>query len=400
MAKKTLLFFVFLTAFFFQTKNARAFDSIEVIINEIAWMGQESSFNDEWLELYNNSSSEIDLSGWEIKSENGKLNIKLNGKISAKGFFVLERTDDQTLPEIPADLIYKGSLNNSGEHLVLLDKEKKLIDEINCQNGWFAGDNKTKQTMERKNSLLPGNDKNNWQNSAKPGGSPKKENKAPDKETLINPENQKTETPGLDFLNDSNDFLKIYISEILPSPEGPDTEKEWIEIFNEEERDIDLSRWQIKDVFGKTRSYFFPEKTFIKAGGFLVLYSSLTKITLNNDKDSVLLINPAGKTVDSVSFIEAPKGKSYCKINGEWFWTSSVSPGKNNFISEKEQPLQTENFSEQEKKIKNLALKNTASFNNQKTSNFNFSFLLMTALLLSFSSGIIFLFIKNKIKLG
>ena len=33
----------------------------EVIVSEIAWMGTTTSSNDEWIELYNNTGSAIDL---------------------------------------------------------------------------------------------------------------------------------------------------------------------------------------------------------------------------------------------------------------------------------------------------------------------------------------------------
>jgi len=141
-----------------------------VIINEIAWMGAENSHNDEWVELYNNSSSDLELKGWRLVSEDGTPEVVLEGKIPSKGFFILERTDDTTLPEIKADLIYKGSLNNEGEHLKLINNKGRIVDEVNCSSGWFSGDNSTKQTMERIGD-------EDWQTSQNPGGSPKTENK-------------------------------------------------------------------------------------------------------------------------------------------------------------------------------------------------------------------------------
>ncbi len=141
-----------------------------VIINEIAWMGTENSHNDEWIELYNNSSSDLELKGWRLVSEDGTPEVVLEGKIPSKGFFILERTDDTTLPEIKADLIYKGSLNNEGEHLKLINSEGRIVDEVDCSSEWFGGDNSTKQTMERIGD-------ENWQTSQNPGGTPKAENK-------------------------------------------------------------------------------------------------------------------------------------------------------------------------------------------------------------------------------
>lgn len=143
--------------------------SPKVIINEIAWMGTPESFQDEWLELYNPNSFEVDLSGWTLLALDGSPKINLEKSIPAQGFYLLERTDNLTLPSIKADLIYKGALNNKGEKLELRNDGGQLVDETDCSEGWTAGHNSTKQTMERTSS-------GRWQASKKPGGTPKAPN--------------------------------------------------------------------------------------------------------------------------------------------------------------------------------------------------------------------------------
>jgi PKD repeat protein len=147
-----------------------------VVINEIAWMGTSSSTNDEWIELYNNTNQDIDLAGWALKAADGTPDVRLEGTIVANGYFLLERTDDTSVSNITADQVYAGALNNSGESLKLHDVENNLIDSVDCLEGWFAGDNSTKQTMERISSQNPGSDSNNWQNSQSAGGTPKAQN--------------------------------------------------------------------------------------------------------------------------------------------------------------------------------------------------------------------------------
>jgi len=153
-----------------------AANPLDIVINEVAWMGTNNSPQDEWIELYNNLSFPINLSGWELKSDDGTPEVVLEDKIPAKGFFLLERTDETTLINVKSNLIYKGNLNNKGEHLKLFDPEGKIIDEIDCSDDWFKGDNETKRTMERKDTSISGENPENWQNSQDIGGTPKTKN--------------------------------------------------------------------------------------------------------------------------------------------------------------------------------------------------------------------------------
>lgn len=127
------------------------FSHASVIIHEIAWMGTENSANDEWLELYNSGPADVLLDGWMLKADDGQPNISLVGSIPAGGYFLLERTDDESVPGITADLIYTGALGNSGEVLLLKDASTSVVDEVNAVSGWPAGDNTTKETMQRLN---------------------------------------------------------------------------------------------------------------------------------------------------------------------------------------------------------------------------------------------------------
>lgn len=151
-----------------------------VVINEIAWMGTKANSADEWIELYNSNSSNIDISGWTLKSvSDSKPDIIFpeGSNIPAFGYFLIERTDDNTIKDIPADLkIGFGSgagsgLSNSGEILHLYDGQGNLKDIVGHKDEtgqvvlWYFGHNTSKSTMERVNPVNPGlgNEPSNWQ---------------------------------------------------------------------------------------------------------------------------------------------------------------------------------------------------------------------------------------------
>lgn len=379
------LFFLFFLSIFLSISETKASN---VVINEIAWMGTKSSYGDEWIELYNNTDNDVNLKGWKIISSDKFLNIPLEGTIPKKGFFLLERSDDLTIPEIKADLIYKGSLNNKGKHLILLNNNGEIEDEINCASGWFAGNNTTKQTMERKDPSQKGNDPTNWQSSRNPQGTPRKRNSFFKK------------TPQRSNTNKNQNFYyssNIFINEIMPSPKGPDSKNEWIEIANENKFDVNIENWEITDTKGKTTTYTFPENTIIKSNGFLVLYRPETKITLNNKEDGVILYSPDHKNKSEVFYKEAPLGKSFSKINNKWFWTSQPTPGKENM------PQKARSFLKKEE-----ALETKASFNIVRSLPSNlldnplfqeeqssFFFLLIEAFCFALGSAIFFVYLKR-----
>ncbi|MCH7883584.1 lamin tail domain-containing protein [Patescibacteria group bacterium] len=149
-----------------------------VVINEIAWMGTATSSSDEWIELYNTTSQDISLEGWVFRAEDGAPYITLKNSILAGGYYLIERSDDNTISDIDADLVvpFSGSgnsfgLGNRGEHLFLervTDSGTTTVDEVTLcgpRAKWCAGSNRTnfnRRTMERYDFLKSGTDPANW----------------------------------------------------------------------------------------------------------------------------------------------------------------------------------------------------------------------------------------------
>lgn len=155
------------------TETEKNFSSLDVVMNEIGWMGTEADASDEWLELYNNTEQTIDLSGWQIlsKTDNGPNIIISSGKcsntfIQTGGYFLIERTADSTISNVVADCAVSfgknGSIDNTAEHLALLDPSGNIIDEINFIGQWPGGTNSPKASMERISPGLPGSEAGNW----------------------------------------------------------------------------------------------------------------------------------------------------------------------------------------------------------------------------------------------
>ena len=125
----------------------------------------------------------------------------------------------------------------------------------------------------------------------------------------------------------------VFINEILPNPQGADEGNEWIELYNSNNSDVDLSGWQIQDTGGATTTYIIAKDIKISADGFLIFKRPDTKIMLNNDKDGLNLLTPDEKIIDSIVFISAPLGQSYNKTSAGWAWSATLTPGSINIIA-------------------------------------------------------------------
>jgi len=188
-----------------------AYPALSVVINEIAWMGTEASASDEWIELYNNTDQDLDLTGWQLtflpRDATTTRIISTfatstgTTTLSAHGYFLLERTNDEPVKDIKADQIFKGALNDDGGIFELRDASSTLIDLIDCSSSWFAGTTTLRYvSMERISSTSTATS-NNWANNNlitrngkdaagnKINGTPKAQNSVSKSETTIDIQN-------------------------------------------------------------------------------------------------------------------------------------------------------------------------------------------------------------------
>lgn len=130
------------------------FAQAAVQISEVAWMGTANSQYSEWLELYNDGESSVNLAGWKLyEGDGGTLVYTLTKSISVHGYLLIERTTASAPDAVPgindeAGSFGGGGFANTGEDLVLKDSTGATVDELNFLDGWPAGDATTKQTMQ------------------------------------------------------------------------------------------------------------------------------------------------------------------------------------------------------------------------------------------------------------
>ena len=288
-----------------------------VLINEIAWAGTIGHYNDEWIELFNTGHESVDLSGWQLIAADGRPNISLEGEIPPWDYFLLERTDDSSIANIPADQIYTGSLSNNGETLYLFGPNDELVDTASQSDGaWPAGDSISRTTMERCGTAANGRATWRTNNGHKTNGidvdgypirgTPKQRN------SVEFPTPTPTPIP---------EGAVILINEFLPHPkydwngDGKFTsDDEFIELINAGTIITNLEGWLLDDIEEGSTPYALPNIQ-LAPGEIIILFRSETGISLSDSGDSVRLLTPDGVVADERTYNFAKDlNLSWCRL--------------------------------------------------------------------------------------
>lgn len=294
--------------------------SSAVVISEILPNPSTDESSDEFIELYNKSSEAVDLTDWLLSDATSKT-YTLSGSISAKHYLAFYRSDTNL------------ALNNSGDTVELYHPDGVLTDSIEYTDSvpddvsYALADNDkwswtTTPTPFRANSITSDtSDTNN-------GDSDNDENNDDSStEQNTNDDSDQTDSPTYQL----SEYIQL--SELLPDPSGSDSTDEWIELSNASSTTVDLYGWAVT---ASDDSYMIKESTEIAGNGYVILPITQTSLSLNNSGETVTLVDPAGELMDSVTFTDAPTGESYSRSGSDWQWTTTITAGEANVITNPE----------------------------------------------------------------
>jgi len=306
--KKNLIFFVLQIAFFtlavflFSLNNTLADEKItekeeideclkfseDIKINEIFPTPKDdgSEPKKEYVEIKNFGDNCIDISNWKIKDETTKkITISSNSILESGEFFIIETSK---------------YLNDSGDSIYLFDSAEKEV-------------NKKSYPKIIGKGLSYSFDGKNWQWTIP---TPGEENELEDQEE-----------------DEENYDYDIRINEILPNPNGDEGEKEFVELYNSEDSEINLKNWILKD--SSKTEFVFLDSYSIKPKNYSTIYRKDFKFALNNSGgESVYLFNPNGEIASETSY-EGSAGEniSYGFDGTNWRWSKYLTPNKENKFS-------------------------------------------------------------------
>lgn len=151
----------------------------KIVINEIYGSNSISDGFVQWVELYNNSSMDINLSGWTLRNEK-HLHYSFPEKfiLKAKYYVVIANKDSKFSKSFPRVHNYRSGLENelllSGKKLLLYDGQMNLIDlvEYKKMTNWPENFMQFGISIGLKSPNLENNNEKNWITSYLNQGSP------------------------------------------------------------------------------------------------------------------------------------------------------------------------------------------------------------------------------------
>jgi hypothetical protein len=128
--------------------------------------------------------------------------------------------------------------------------------------------------------------------------------------------------------------LSIELSELLPNPSAVlngDLEK-YVELHNTGVNDVVLDGYSLRSGANLGNHEPIPH-LLIKAGSYLALPFSLTRLSLAVDGSKVGLFDPSGNLLgETVSYGKAPSGQAYARFSDGWHWTTLPTPAATNVM--------------------------------------------------------------------
>ncbi len=338
---KLIVVIIFLIGFF-----APSFTSAKVVINEIQVTGSKAT--DEFVELYNNGSEPVNLEGWRLAkktatgNEYNLLTHFSNFTIQPGSFFVIGHTDFSDAKQVSYSTSQSIAKDNS---VVLYRDAGDTIEDVvgmgaaSIKEGNAATNPQDSTSIGRRSDGVDTND--NGSDFIVSTPTPGRKNS----QVLLPHQNPPPASGGIppssssatksESDNASASHAHIVISEIFPNPVGSDTEGEWIELGNLESAEVDLKGWILEDSSGHA---FVISKslssTTIPGGGFYTLTHSQTKISLNNDRDTVILKRPDASLADTVSYTDIDEGHSYARFESGFQETETPSNNASNRLTQ------------------------------------------------------------------
>lgn len=321
---------IFLAVFFVLFYRVDANSSQDsLIINEVLINGNNG---EEFIELYNNSTSDIPLQGWyfnyysssrDWNSPYRSKEFPVEANIKAKDFYIIGLKGFD-LSKANWQPYITDQLSNSNGSVAIFKNNIFSKDAVVDVFAWgvVGSVKEIKEAPVSKIGFSLGRiDGKNTNDNSKDFA---------EQEPTPGQENKKIEEKIPDPPKAYSD--KIQITELFPNPFNSKYE-EYIELYNGTPEKIDLVGWTLRDA-SMSGKHTFLKSSIIEARKYLAVFKNEFSFALNNSgEESVTLFDPNGKEVSSVSYDGSKQNASYDFDGIDWHWSKFLTPGEENIFN-------------------------------------------------------------------
>jgi len=295
--------------------------SSSIIISEMS-MGNTTSATEEFVEMYNNSDAVVNISGWSLyyRSATGTTYVKrasfsTTASIQPRKFYLASTN-------LPSDTSLISGMSQTGGVMELRDDKGIVVDRVGYGNATLSN-GKPSVAVQAGESLYRQYDAPNF--------------------TMVNTNDNFLDfyitgtltpsappAPDIEDVSESVTYPNIMINELLPNPAADLSESndEFIELYNPNQFDVDLTGWLIKDSSDKSH---IVKGITIAANSYATFYSADTHISLNNTGDVVRLYSPNSELKDETQdYGDAKEGLSWGLVDSAWAWNTTPTPNISN----------------------------------------------------------------------
>ena len=271
-----------------------------LVINEVLPNPSGTDSGNEYVEFFNPGPALVDVSGWSLEDGIRVRHVFPPSTVVAPGAYLVVFDDGDHSDVVGAVNSSTGtlSLNNADEVLGLFDADGELRDLVE------------------------------WTDTPDGSALVRAVEGDADADLVVHPDPYMT--PGGPA--DGGPYGGVLvINELMPDPEGSDTDKEWVEVVNVGLKPALLTGWTLGDAVNPAR-HAFEVGQELPAGASIVIFdgpslvgtvasgveASSGSLSLNNSGDLVTLTDAAGSTYQAVNYGVASAGVSFTRgVDGD-----------------------------------------------------------------------------------
>lgn len=314
-----ILFVFFFTTSVVQAATPSPSAGTPISLSEV--FACQDSTHPEWIEVFNSSGSDVDLSNWKVERKStGDWNTPkpLTATISAGSYKKFDFTN---------------YMNDGGFFIRLKDSTDAVVETFpdsetasKCSSGsiltsWI----KQGISWSLTTTLTPG-EQNTFVAPVTPSPTPTPMTTTPTASPKATTTPAPTPTVAPATATPGPQPTSVTLSEVYACQE--DSEKEWVEIHNSASTSVTISDWKLTDDDHNDQP--IPSQSISGDGYAVIEISKYSKGMLTNSGDVVHLLDGAGKTVDTFTYVSCTKGKTWQKAKGTWQEANTITRGSVN----------------------------------------------------------------------